>query len=115
MQIHKNHWGHQSEPHAGSHAFVLVEERQPPPRIELARERMLMCRLYIGLIRTLNEDYGAAFGSPSDSATGRTIGIYVFLCTMMCTPVSPSKNGNALKLTRLSGVRRLEGVGRQGR
>ena len=121
MQIHKNHRGRQSESHAGSHDwqgpgsdFVLVEERQPPPRIELARERMLMCRLYIGLIRTLNEDYGAAFGSPSDSATGRTIGIYVFLCTMMCTPVSPSKIANALKLPRVTVVRRLQEMVKHG-
>src|SRR5262245_12141606 len=114
MQIHKKHREHQSEPHAGSHAFVLVEERQPPPRIELARERMLMCRLYIGLIKTLNEDYGAAFGSPSDSAASRTIGIYVFLCTMMCTPVSASKIANALKLPRVTVVRRLQEMVKHG-
>ena len=117
MQIHKNHRGQRSEPHdwrePGSD-FVLVEERQPPPRIELARERMLMCRLYIGLIRTLNDDYGAAFGSPSDSAAARTIGIYVFLCTMMCTPVSPSKIANALKLPRVTVVRRLQEMVKHG-
>jgi hypothetical protein len=28
--------------------FVLVTEGKPPPRIELARERMLICRLYLG-------------------------------------------------------------------
>jgi hypothetical protein len=38
--------------------FVLVQEAQPPRRIKLARERMLMCRLYLGLIRSLNDDYG---------------------------------------------------------
>jgi hypothetical protein len=26
--------------------FVLIAEGKPPPRIELARERMLICRLY---------------------------------------------------------------------
>jgi hypothetical protein len=121
MQVHKNHRGHQSEPHAGSHAwresgsdFVLVEERQPPPRIEMARERMLMCRLYIGLIRTLNEDYGAAFGSPSDSATARTIGIYVFLRTMMCSPVSASKIASSMKLPRVTVVRRLQKMVKHG-
>src|SRR5262245_66648099 len=99
MQIHKNHRGRQSESHAGSHDwrgpgsdFVLVEERQPPPRIELARERMLMCRLYIGLIRTLNEDYGAAFGSPSHGATGRKMGLYDVLCPMMGTPGTASRS-----------------------
>lgn len=59
--------------------FVLVDDFQPPPRIELARERMLMCRLYIGLIRSISEDYGAAFAAHSDSSTFRMIGIYVFL------------------------------------
>jgi hypothetical protein len=43
----------------GSSDFVLVQEVQPPPRIELARERMLMCRLYLGLIQTISDDYGA--------------------------------------------------------
>ncbi|MGB8103308.1 MAG: hypothetical protein WCF47_03450, partial [Pseudolabrys sp.] len=54
--------------HLGAHTlrergadFVLVEEIHPPPRIELARERMLLCRLYLGLIRSVNEDYGASF------------------------------------------------------
>ena len=28
--------------------FVLIAEGKPPPRIELARERMLICRLYLG-------------------------------------------------------------------
>ena len=30
--------------------FVLIAEGKPPTRIELARERMLICRLYLGLI-----------------------------------------------------------------
>jgi hypothetical protein len=30
--------------------FVLIAEGKPPPRIELARERMLICRLYLGLM-----------------------------------------------------------------
>jgi len=28
--------------------FVLISEGRPPSRIELARERMLICRLYLG-------------------------------------------------------------------
>ena len=28
--------------------FVLIAEGKPPPRIELARERLLICRLYLG-------------------------------------------------------------------
>ena len=38
--------------------FVLIEEGRPPPRIELARERLLICRLYLGLLRTITDDYG---------------------------------------------------------
>jgi hypothetical protein len=82
--------------------FVLVDDFQPPPRIELARERMLMCRLYIGLIRSISEDYGAAFAAHSDSSTFRMIGIYVFLRTVMCSPVSASKIANSLKLPRVT-------------
>jgi hypothetical protein len=37
--------------HHGSD-FVLIAERRPPPRIKLARERMLICRLYLALMRT---------------------------------------------------------------
>ena len=40
--------------------FVLIEEGKPPPRIELARERLLICRLYLGLLQPITDDYGAA-------------------------------------------------------
>ena len=43
--------------------FVLIAEGKPPPRIELARERMLICRLYLGLMRTITDDYGAEFAA----------------------------------------------------
>ena len=88
--------------------FVLIQDFRPPPRIELARERMLMCRLYLGLIRSMTEDYGAAFASHNDSSTFRTIGIYVFLRTVMCSPVGAGKIANALKLPRVTVVRRLQ-------
>jgi predicted transcriptional regulator len=101
--------------HTSAHArrergadFLLVQEIHPPPRIELARERMLLCRLYLGLIRSINEDYGAAFAAQSDSATLRTIGMYVFLRTVMCSPVGASKIASALKLPRVTVVRRLQ-------
>ena len=87
--------------------FVLVQDFRPPPRIELARERMLICRLYLGLIRSMTEDYGAAFAAYNDSSTFRTIGIYVFLRTVMCSPVGAGKIANALKLPRVTVVRRL--------
>ena len=69
---------------------------------------MLMCRLYMGLIRSVNEDYGAAFTAHNDSSTFRMIGIYVFLRTVMCSPVSASKIANSLKLPRVTVVRRLQ-------
>ena len=55
----------------------MIAEDKPPPRIELAKERMLICRLYLGLLRTITDDYGAEFASHSDSLAYRTIGIYV--------------------------------------
>ena len=70
MDMHKGHHAahaHNTK-HVGAHTlrergadFVLVEDIHPPPRIELARERMLLCRLYLGLIRSINEDYGPSF------------------------------------------------------
>ena len=54
--------------------FVLVAEGKPPSRIELARERMLICRLYLGLMRTITDDYGAEFAADSDSAPRRSSG-----------------------------------------
>jgi predicted transcriptional regulator len=123
MDIPKGH--HASHAHNAKHVrahtwsergadFVLVDEIHPPPRIELARERMLMCRLYLGLIRSMNEDYGAAFAGQNDSSTFRTIGIYVFLRTVMCSPVGASKIASALKLPRVTVVRRLQEMVKQG-
>ena len=117
MDVHKHHGAKQTGGHrAGTSGsdFVLVEDFQPPPRIELARERLLMCRLYLGLIRSMSEDYGAAFASHSDSSSFRTIGIYVFLRTVMCSPVSASKIASALKLPRVMVVRRLQDMVKQG-
>ena len=83
MEIHKRHQAQGTKPvetpEFHEPDFVLVQDHRPPPRIELARERMLMCRLYLGLIRSMTEDYGAAFAAHNDSSTFRTIGIYVFL------------------------------------
>ena len=62
----------QDETHSGEQAFqgsdfVLIEEGKPPSRIELARERMLISRLYLG--RTITDDYGTEFAAQSDSLT----------------------------------------------
>ena len=115
MQIHK---GQQTQgvEYTDAHEpdFVLVQDYRPPPRIELARERMLMCRLYLGLIRSMTEDYGAAFAAHNDSATFRTIGIYVFLRTVMCSPVSAGRIAHALKLPRVVVVRRLQEMVKHG-
>ncbi|MBR0697154.1 helix-turn-helix domain-containing protein [Bradyrhizobium lablabi] len=99
------------DPHSD---FVLVEQVRPPQRIELGRERMLLCRLYLGLIQSLNDDYGTSFGSHSDSATYRAIGIYVFLRTVMCSPARPTNIADALKLPRAVVLRRLQEMVKHG-
>jgi len=123
MDIHKPHrTAHaRNGTDADAHAlhewgpdFVLIQDFRPPPRIELARERMLMCRLYLGLIRSMSEDYGTEFGMHADSSTFRTIGIYVFLRTVMCSPVSASKIAHALKLPRVTVIRRLQEMVKHG-
>jgi hypothetical protein len=103
----------QDETHSGEQAFqgsdfVLIEEGKPPSRIELARERMLISRLYLGLLRTITDDYGTEFAAQSDSLTYRTIGIYVFQRTVMCSPVRASQIAHALKLPRAMVLRRLQ-------
>jgi DNA-binding MarR family transcriptional regulator len=88
--------------------FVLGAEGKPPPRIALARERMLISRLYLGLLRTITDDYGAEFAAHSDSLTCRTIGIYVFLRTVMCSPARANQIAHALRLPRAAVLRRLQ-------
>jgi hypothetical protein len=94
--------------------FVLLDDIRPPPRIELARERMLMSRLYLGLIQSLNDDYGAEFARHSDSATFRTIGIYIFLRTVMCSPVRASAIAHVLKMPRAVVLKRLNDMVKLG-
>ena len=94
--------------------FVLVDDIRPPSRITQARERLLLSRLYVGLIRSLNDDYGAAFAASSDSCTLRTIGIYVFLRTLMCSPVRASTIAQTLKLPKAVVNRRLQDMMKQG-
>jgi DNA-binding MarR family transcriptional regulator len=88
--------------------FILIAEGKPPSRIELGRERMLVSRLYLGLLRTITDDYGTEFAAHSDSLTLRTIGIYVFLRTVMCSPARASQVAQALKLPRGSVLKRLQ-------
>jgi hypothetical protein len=53
-------------------------------------------------------DRRTEFAAHSDSLAYRTIGIYVFPRTVMCSPVRASQIAHALKLPRVSVVRRLE-------
>ncbi len=94
--------------------FILLDDVEPSRRLAFARERMLLCRLYLGLIRTMNDDYGAEFAKHSDSATFRTIGIYVFLRTVMCSPVRASTVAQALNIPRATVLRRLQEMVKQG-
>ena len=112
-----------SDRHNGSYAdraqardypFVLVDEVRPPPRIQLARERLLMSRLYVELIRSLNDDYGSDFAGHSDSCTDRTIGIYVLLKTIMCAPARATTIAQTLKLPRTTVNRRLQKLIKRG-
>ncbi|HZC57466.1 MAG TPA: helix-turn-helix domain-containing protein [Xanthobacteraceae bacterium] len=103
-----NAWVHQGAD------FVLIAEGKPPPRIAQARERMLICRLYLGLMRTISDDYGTEFAIHVDSLTHRTIGIYVFLRTVMCSPVRASHIAQALKLPRVTVLRRLQEMVKHG-
>ena len=110
----------QHEAHNGAHAsadgsdFILIAEGKPPPRIALARERMLICRLYVGLLQTITDDYGAEFAAHSDSLAYRTIGIYIFLRTTMCSPARASQIAHALRLPRAAVLRRLQELVKHG-
>jgi DNA-binding MarR family transcriptional regulator len=99
---------------AHDNPFVLIDEVRPPPRIQLTRERFLMSRLYVGLIRSLNDDYGSDFTGHTDSCTDRTIGIYVFLKTIMCTPARATTIAQTLKLPRTTVNRRLQELVKRG-
>ena len=94
--------------------FILIAEGKPPSRIALARERMLICRLYVGLLQTITDDYGADFAAYSDSLAYRTIGIYVFLRTVMCSPARASQIAHALRLPRAAVLRRLQDLVKDG-
>ncbi len=99
---------------ACDYPFVLIDEVRPPPRIQIARERLLMCRLYIGLIRSLNDDYGSDFVGHSESCTNRTIGIYVFLRTIMCKPARATTIAQTLKIPHVTVNRRLQELIKHG-
>jgi hypothetical protein len=80
--------------------FVLMKDVKPAPRFAHARERLLMCRLYLGLIRSISDDYGAPLSGHGDSPSFRAIGIYVFFRSIMCSPVHAGTVAHALRLPR---------------
>jgi hypothetical protein len=84
----------------------------PFVRIQLPRERLLLCRLYVGLIRSLNDDYGSDLARHSDRCTDRTI--YVFLKTIMRTPARATTIAQTLRLPRTTVNRRLQGLIKRG-
>src|SRR4029077_1969412 len=64
---------------------------------------------YSGATETL-----ARVGAHSDSLAYRTIGIYIFLRTVMCSPGRASQIAHVLKLPRVSVVRRPEELMKHG-
>jgi len=42
---------------ANSAYFVVLDDTKPPSRIELGREPLLVCGLYLGLMQTLNDGH----------------------------------------------------------
>jgi hypothetical protein len=87
---------------------ALIKEVEPPQRFPHARERMLMCRLYLSLVRSVGEDFGAPFAANAESASARAIGIYVLLRTMLCAPVNAGAIAHALKLPRAAVLHGLQ-------
>jgi len=94
--------------------LALANELEPPPRFPYARERILMCRLYLGLIRSVSEDFGAPFGAQGESAAFRAIGIYVLFRTMLSVPVHAGDVAHALKLPRATVVHGLQQLIKHG-
>jgi DNA-binding IclR family transcriptional regulator len=60
------------------------------------------------------DDYGAGFASLQDSSSLRTIGIYVFFRTAMCSPVNAAKIAHVVKMPRSTVLRRLQELMRYG-
>jgi hypothetical protein len=94
--------------------LALMPEPAPPSRFPYARERILMCRLYLGLIRSIAEDFGAPFAAQGESASVRAVGIYVLFRTMMCLPVHAGDVAHALKLPRATALHGLQQLIKHG-
>jgi predicted transcriptional regulator len=75
---------------------------------------MLIGRLYVELLQSITDDYGAEFAAHNDSLTYLTIGIYVFLRTVMCEPARANQIAQALRLPRAAVLRRLQELVKHG-
>ena len=104
----------EGRPRREAHEDVLIAEGKPPSRIALARERMLIGRLYVELLQSITDDYGAEFAAHNDSLTYLTIGIYVFLRTVMCEPARANQIAQALRLPLAAVLRRLQELVKHG-
>jgi predicted transcriptional regulator len=104
----------EGRPRREAHEDALIAEGKPPSRIALARERMLIGRLYVELLQSITDDYGAEFAAHNDSLAYLTIGIYVFLRTVMCEPARASQIAQALRLPRVAVLRRLQELVKHG-
>ena len=94
--------------------FVEMKDVTPPARFPHARERMLICRLYLGLIRTLSNDLSAPFVASSNNASVRAIGIYVYFRTVMCAPVNAGTVSQALRIPRAVALHGLQELIKHG-
>jgi hypothetical protein len=66
---------------------------------------MVMCRLYLDLVRSLDADY---FPGLHDSYSLKVVGIYVYVRTMMGVPTTSSATARWLDIPRGTVLRRLE-------
>ena len=94
--------------------LALMKAGDPPSRFPHAHERILICRLYLGLIRSISEDFGAPFAAQGESATFRAIGIYVFFRTLLSAPVHAGDVAHALRLPRATAVHGLQQLIKHG-
>jgi hypothetical protein len=94
--------------------ILLAKEGELPSRFPHARERLLMCRLYLGLIRSVGADFGAPFVAHADSAATRAVGIHVLFRTMLSLPANAGAIAHALKLPRATVLHGLQQLMKHG-
>ena len=72
---------------ANSAYFVVLDDTTPPSRIELGREPLLLCRLYLGLMQTLNDGHELKRAKHSHNVTRRAIEANDFFRPVTCPPL----------------------------